>query len=325
MDDVGLRSQPSVDSIVSDAASEVAATMNSRKGVVAYLLIAFGMAWAIWEIVFALGISLDNRLFKIASSPAVFAPAIAAFVVRKWITREGFADAGLRLNLEKWPYYLVAWLLPLAVVGCIVVLVLLLGLGKPDFSQMTGLRYFAPAGAPVPTPKPWWIVFAFTAFTAILGTPILFGEEFGWRGYLQLRLFPVRPVLSAFVTGLIWAAWHLPLTLRGYNFPDHTLLGALVIFPVGCIFFSIIFGWLRLQTGSIWSSSLAHSANNSVGPLILLLFGGVPSLLYISPAGLLGWIPLGALSAWIVFTGRLTPANEAAERIKQANSNTLSC
>ena len=32
--------------------------------------------------------------------PVVFVPAIATFVVRKWITREGFADAGLRLNLR---------------------------------------------------------------------------------------------------------------------------------------------------------------------------------------------------------------------------------
>src|ERR1039457_6817364 len=121
-------------------------SMKNRNGVIAYLLIAFGMAWAIWEIVIRLGISVRSPLFQIAGLPAAFAPAIAAFVVRKWITREGFADAGLRLDLRKWPYYLVAWLLPLAVVGCIVVLVLLLGLGKPDFSQMTGLRYFAPAG-----------------------------------------------------------------------------------------------------------------------------------------------------------------------------------
>jgi hypothetical protein len=90
------------------------------------------MAWAIWEIVIRLGISVRSPLFQIAGLPAAFAPAIAAFVVRKWITREGFADAGLRLDLRKWPYYLVAWLLPLLVVGCIVVLSPLLGLGRPD-------------------------------------------------------------------------------------------------------------------------------------------------------------------------------------------------
>ena len=34
------------------------------------------------------------------------APAIASVVMRKWLTREGFADAGSRLNLRQWRYYL---------------------------------------------------------------------------------------------------------------------------------------------------------------------------------------------------------------------------
>ena len=46
-----------------------------------------------------------------------FGPAIAATIVRKWITREGYKDAGLRLNLRTgWKYYLFAFLHPLVVV-----------------------------------------------------------------------------------------------------------------------------------------------------------------------------------------------------------------
>jgi uncharacterized protein len=40
--------------------------------------------------------------------------AIDCFVVRKWITREGFGDAGLRPNLRHWPLYLLALLWPFA-------------------------------------------------------------------------------------------------------------------------------------------------------------------------------------------------------------------
>jgi membrane protease YdiL (CAAX protease family) len=156
------------------------------------------------------------------------------------------------------------------------------------------------------------VLVAFLPLQAIIATPILFGEEFGWRGYLQLRLFPARPVVSAVVTGLVWAAWHLPVNLRGYNFPENPLIGSLLIFPVASIFLSIIFGWLVLQTRSIWSSSLAHAATNAIGgSLFLLLFGGGANFLFVSYVGLLGWIPLGALSAWIVLTGQLKPANEA--------------
>ena len=296
-------------------------SLKNRKGIIAFLLIAFGIAWANWKIFFWLGFSMDNRLFRVMSIPALYAPAIAAFVVRKWITREGFADAGLRLNLRKWRYYIVAWLLPLGVVGCIVVLVPLLGVGNADLSLARGIKYFSPAGAPS-IASHLWLRIGTMPIVAIFGTPFLFGEEFGWRGYLQPRLFPDRPLLSAIVTGIIWAAWHLPVNLRGYNFPDHTLLGALLIFPISLIFLSIIFGWLVLRTGSIWSSSLAHSATNSLGPFILLLFGGAPSLIFISYAGLLGWIPLGALSAWIVFTGQLKPANEVVRTQPLAKATT---
>ena len=69
--------------------------MNTRtKGIVVYLLIAFGLAWIPWEIIIRHGISVRTPMFQFAALPSAFAPAFAAFVVRKWITREGFADAG---------------------------------------------------------------------------------------------------------------------------------------------------------------------------------------------------------------------------------------
>jgi len=52
---------------------------------------------------------LKNPLFQFFALPGTFSPAIAAFIVRKWVTHEGFGDAGLRSNLKtKWRYYLVA-------------------------------------------------------------------------------------------------------------------------------------------------------------------------------------------------------------------------
>jgi membrane protease YdiL (CAAX protease family) len=286
--------------------------MTNRNGVIAHLLIAFGFAWSCWEIPIRLGVSRESPLLQLAIFLGAFAPAIAAFVVRKWITGEGFADAKLGLNLNKWPYYLVAWILPVVGVACIVVLAPLVGVGKADFSLTRGINYMAHLGVPASKLTHPWLYIALEPIKAILVAPILFGEEFGWRGYLQPRLFPKQPVLSAVGTGIIWAYWHLPLNLRGGNFPDNPKLGAWLIYPVAAIFLSIIFGWLVLKTGSIWSSSLAHAATNAVGgTLSVILFGGGANFLFVSYAGILGWIPLGALSAWIVFTGQLKPANEA--------------
>ncbi len=74
---------------------------SKNKGIAAYLLITFGMAWILWEVPIQLGLSPHNPLFQLAVLPGAFAPATAAFVVRKWITKEGFSDAGLRPNLNK--------------------------------------------------------------------------------------------------------------------------------------------------------------------------------------------------------------------------------
>jgi membrane protease YdiL (CAAX protease family) len=290
--------------------------MNDRtKGIVSYLLLAFGMAWALWEVPLRLGLSPRNPLFQLAALPGGFAPAIAAIIVRKWITREGFADAGLRLNLRKWPYYLVAWLLPLPVTAIIIALAVALRVSQPDFSLLRALEALMPQGvSPLPPVPPYlWLVLPFQfMITALVATPILWGEEFGWRGYLQPRLLGHHPLLAAVTTGLIWGVWHYPLNLRGYNYPDQPILG-LVVFPVGTVLLSIVFGWLRLRTGSIWSASLAHSATNAIGgSLTMLLFMGGPNWIWVSYLGLLGWIPLGALCAWIVFSGQLQlgPAKE---------------
>src|ERR671910_2765317 len=75
------------------------------KGVLAYLLLVFGLAWStIFVARLLLALSLENSLVQI---PIAFSPAIAAVIVRGWITKEGFGDAGLALHLRRgWAFYL---------------------------------------------------------------------------------------------------------------------------------------------------------------------------------------------------------------------------
>jgi membrane protease YdiL (CAAX protease family) len=279
---------------------------NRTRGIISFLLLAFGMAWILWEIPLRMGVSPRDPLFQLVALPGGFAPALAAFIVRRWVTREGFADAGLRLHLKKWRYYLVGWLLPLPVTAIIVLLAFVFGLGKPDFSLQPALAVLAPKSALPPLPSYIWLAIPIQlAITALITTPILWGEEFGWRGYLQVRLLSRRPLLAAVATGLIWGVWHYPINLRGYNFPGHPLLG-LIVFPIGTVLLSIVFGWLRLRTGSVWATSLAHAATNAIGgSLTTLLYLGRADMMFVGYLGLLGWVPLSALCAWIVFTGQL--------------------
>jgi membrane protease YdiL (CAAX protease family) len=212
----------------------------------------------------------------------------------------------LRLNLDRWPYYVFAWLWPLVVVVVIVSLAGLLGISEPDFTFERALARVIPEGTATPTLNPFLVLLPML-MSALFYRPILFGEEFGWRSYLQIRLLADRPPLAAVATGLIWAVWHYPLILMGYQFPDDRFAG-LVVFTISLVLYSIMLGWLRLQTGSVWAPSLAHAALNVIGAsLTMLFFLGGPNYLFVFFSGILGWIPMGILCAWILLRHRLQP------------------
>lgn len=132
------------------SAKERAKIVKTGKGITAYLLIAFGGAWLLWALL-AAAVPPTNPLFQLAILPGAFAPALGTFVVRKWVTREGFADNGLKPNLRRWRYYLLGLLWPL--VAAVVMLAVLFGIGDPDFTLRRALGVMVP-GEDVPTLPP---------------------------------------------------------------------------------------------------------------------------------------------------------------------------
>lgn len=269
-------------------------------GILWFLGISFGLAWGSWEFAIQSGVGVSSWQFQTYAVVGGFAPAIAAFVVRKWITREGFSDAQLGIPRQHWRYFLLAWLLPLAVVGAIVAQAMLFGIGDPDFTLSRAAADGVAGRSTAGLDRLGWLIVPQVMLVAIAATPLFFGEEFGWRGYLQARLYPGRPVAAALVTGIIWAVWHYPVTLRGYNYPDHPVLGSLLFIPI-TVLLSFLFDWLRRRTGSIWTASLAHAATNSIGSLAMLWFAGTPGPTVASFGGLLaiGPLLLICLLAWL--------------------------
>lgn len=221
-----------------------------------FLAIAFGGTWPyLFFARLVMGWSLVNPLVQL---PVAAMPAIGAVVVRRWITREGFADAGLRLRVRgRWRQWLLAWLAPLAITVVVLVCAAASGWWKPDLS---------PAGGPGGI--------AFLLVVQVVATPIYLGEEFGWTSFLWPRLVPGRPRVSIAATGLIWAVWHYPLAYLGYaQFTDHTV--SLLLWTAMFMLFEVLLCWLYARTGSVWITSLAHAGNNIVMGLVTeQLFGG---------------------------------------------------
>lgn len=87
------------------------------KAILWFLAISFLPAWISWEIAIAAGLDVLGWRMQLFLAPGAFCPALATFVVRKWITREGFDDLRLRFGSGRWFFYVLAWLLPLFVVA----------------------------------------------------------------------------------------------------------------------------------------------------------------------------------------------------------------
>jgi len=107
------------------------------------------------------------------------------------------------------------------------------------------------------------------AIFLVVGSIITLGEELGWRGYLQEKMLRKFGLSKGLIfLGIIWGYWHLPIILMGFNFPNHPILGALLLMPLGTIFLAIFMGWLYLRSRSIWIPALAHASANLFSQLL---------------------------------------------------------
>lgn len=94
-----------------------------------------------------------------------------------------------------------------------------------------------------------------------LGLLITFGEEYGWRGYLQSALMGLGRVRGVALVGLIWGIWHWPIIWMGHNYPGHPYLGSLlmVLFSIGLAF---LLGYAVLKAKGVWIAAFLHALIN---------------------------------------------------------------
>jgi len=100
-----------------------------------------------------------------------------------------------------------------------------------------------------------------------------YGEEAGWRGWMHEELAPLGFWPRALTTGVLWGLWHAPLILQGHNYPEHPVLG--VVLMVGmCVGLSAPMAELRARTDSVLSAAVFHGTFNAVASFPLLFVVG---------------------------------------------------
>jgi membrane protease YdiL (CAAX protease family) len=167
------------------------------------------------------------------------------------------------------------------------------------------------AATGVASPLSPWMLVGIQLLQGALIAPLVnglftFGEEFGWRAYLQPKLMAMGPRKAMLWMGLIWGVWHWPLTAQGHNyglgytgFPWLGML-SMVWMTFGL---SLFLGWMTFRAKSVWPAVIGHAAVNGIAALGLLFVRGEPStLLGPSPAGWIGGLGFVVVALLIFFS-----------------------
>ena len=96
----------------------------------------------------------------------------------------------------------------------------------------------------------------------VVALPFMLSEEIGMRGYLQPRLMSLGRRRALLLVGLVWATWHMPLIFLTPLLPVGNKLISLPLFYGAIVAGSFFYGYLRIYTGSVWPSTIAHGVHN---------------------------------------------------------------
>ena len=214
----------------------------------------------------------------------MFVPAIVALVINSMRYRSVelvFKPVTTKINLES---ILFSILYPLLFIGVISISVYLLGIAEFNEDKLSYLTKL-PSIAGI-----------------IIGIFLMFGEEYGWRGFLLKELAEAKgKVFAALIVGLVWTFWHAPFIYglaKSTNMEDPFLL---MVIQMGAVFvLSMPFAYSYFLSNNILPPMIFHFVWNYYNPLFLgNIYSNQPgimggNLIYINGEGLAGII-LGSL------------------------------
>jgi uncharacterized protein len=235
--------------------------------VAAFLI--FFLILALVYVGLAVGVSNDPGQLQVYSGAGTGLAVLGllfALLLRFIGGRDAFARAGLRWGRPRY------WLL--GGVGFVLFYVIqillngLFGLGHaPDTESLASLA--TRAGMTTQTLMVVGFVqsVVVSPFLAIL---IAFGEEYGWRGYLQSELVKLGKVRGILLLGVIWGMWHAPIIAMGYNYPGYPVVGPILMtgYTVGLAF---PLAYAVFKSGSVWLAAYLHALNNQVLSTLAML------------------------------------------------------
>jgi membrane protease YdiL (CAAX protease family) len=211
--------------------------------------------FSVLVLLLAVGAALVIRFLELTPTLGMWVlwsitPAVAALIMLLVITREGYSREGWKsLGLHR--FGLNVWWIAFGGTLLITVAASAVVWATPLASLVL------PAGGIVDP------VIAFLIQVGILALTFALWEEIGIRGYLLPKLLPLGRGRALLLSGLVWATWHMPLILLTPVFPVGNKLISLPLFYGTIVVASFFYGYLRIYTGSVWPTSIAHAVHNA--------------------------------------------------------------
>jgi len=132
-----------------------------------------------------------------------------------------------------------------------------------------------------------------------LGLLVTFGEEYGWRGYLQPALAGLGRARGIALVGIIWGIWHWPVIWMGYNYPGHPYLGSLLM-VLFCIGLAFILGYAVLKAKGVWIAAFLHALFNQSSSYFMGMIYAPEDAAFSFGIGIPGLIVLALLTVLIL-------------------------
>ena len=254
--------------------------------------------FSVLVLVMAVGAALVIRFLELTPTLGMWVlwsitPTAATLVMLLVVTREGYSRGGWKaLGLHR-PGLSVWWI---TFGGT-----LLITVAASAVVWATPLASFVVPEGGVVDP-----VIGFLIQVGILALTFALAEEIGMRGYLLPKLLPLGRRRALFISGLVWATWHMPLILLTPVFPVGNKLISLPLFYGTIVAASFFYGYLRIFTGSVWPTSIAHAVHNAAwGVLGAFTVTSSPVLVNNYLAGDYGVLILIGAAIGAVLVGRL--------------------
>jgi uncharacterized protein len=219
-----------------------------------------GVTFVVLVLSLALGAALVIRVFDIKSEFTgallyMSTPTVATVLMLLVMTRDGWSGAGWRsLGLRRsrrstWPWAAGVTFLASLVASIVVWTTPVATFTTPDGALDELIN--------------------FVINVVVMMLTIVLAEEIGWRGYLLPRMLALGQNRSFVLVGLVHGLWHLPLLLLTslYHSDGHVALTVPLLIAT-LVAASFAFGYLRVASGSVWPSTVAHAVHNAAWALL---------------------------------------------------------